>query len=92
MSRRKSRGSGQRPRVPEHIARRDVYLAPFTANGDRVYYSITSWGERLNEIFVPLGADPMEAIDALWVELERVDPIHRTPDDEGTSFSLKLLA
>lgn len=93
MRKKKSRSqSQQRPRKPDHTAQRDVYLAPFTANGDRVYYSITSWGERLREIFVPLGADPMEAIDELWVELEHVDPIHRTPDDERSSFSLKLLA
>lgn len=75
-----------------HVADRGVYLAPFTANGDRHYYSVTSHGERLNQIAVPIGADPMEAIDALWIELERVDPIHRSPDDDGTSFSVQLLA
>lgn len=76
---------------PPHVDDRGVYLAPFTANGDRHYYSVTSWGERLNVVPVPIGADPMEAIDQLWIELERHDPIHRKPDDDR-AFSLKLLA
>lgn len=75
---------------PPHVARRGVYLAAFTANGDRHYYSVSSLGERLNVIPVPIGRDPMEAIDALWIELDRVDPIPPEHGDDGTSFQLML--
>lgn len=76
---------------PPHVAERGVYLAPFTANGDRHYYAVDSRGERIDEMPVPIGADPMEAIDALWIRLERDDPVTHSTHDVS-SFSLKLLA
>lgn len=75
---------------PSHVADRGVYLAPFTANGDRTYFAIDSHGELLDSMRVPIGGDPMEAIDALWIQLERKDP---TPLKHGTapsSFELRL--
>lgn len=75
---------------PPHCAKRGVYLAPFTASGDRHYFSVDSRGELLNQIAVPLGADPMEIIDQLWVELEREDPIRRPHGDDPSSFELRL--
>lgn len=75
---------------PPHVAPRGVYLAAFTANGDRHYYSVTSQGERLRVIASPIGSDPMEAIDELWSELEREDPITDEGGDGPSAFSLRL--
>lgn len=77
---------------PSHCAERGVYLASYTANGDRHYYSVTSKGERLSLVPVPLGADPMEAIDQLWLELDRLDPVSGRRPHDASSVSLKLLA
>lgn len=77
---------------PPHVAPRGVYLAPFTANGDRHYYSVTSFGELLKQIPVPIGADPMEAIDELWIQLEREDPVTPLQHGDAQTFSMPRLA
>ena len=77
---------------PPHVAPRGVYLAPFTANGDRHYYAVTSHGELLHQVSVPIGADPMEAIDELWIRLERADPVTDRPPGADQSFSMPRLA
>ena len=78
-------------RRPPHTAPRGIWLAPFTACGCRTYYAIDSRGELVASQSVPIGADPMEAIDALDCILERLDPSPLTLSGDGpSSFELRL--
>ena len=54
---------------------RGVFVASFTEDtGYRWVYSVDSRGVRVGLKTVPPGADFNPVIDALWSELERVDP------------------
>ena len=54
---------------------RGVYVATFTEDtGYRWMYSVDSRGGRVGLKPLPPGADFNPIIDALWAELERVDP------------------
>jgi hypothetical protein len=41
----------------------------------RIYYAVTSWGERLPGVRVPIGLETIgDVIADLWADLNRVDP------------------
>jgi hypothetical protein len=55
---------------------RGAYVATFTeASGYRWVYSVDSKGVRVGLKCVPPGADFNPYLDALWDELDRVDPM-----------------
>jgi hypothetical protein len=68
---------------------RGVKVAPFTEQtGYRWIWSVDSKGVRVGLKAVPPGADFMPYVDALWEELDRVDPM----PDASSSPRLRLIA
>lgn len=63
-----------------HISRRGVWVAPWQGpNGEIVLFSIDSHSKLVAGPFiVPAGSDHIAASEALWEELEAVDPLHRS--------------
>lgn len=59
---------------------RGVYLASFTLDGGRYYYAVNDFGDHVEGRTVPLGADPTDAIDALWAVLDRRYPASLSTD------------
>jgi hypothetical protein len=53
-----------------HLAPSDVYLAPYTQFGHRVYYAVDSAGELMDQRIVPQEVDPQDTIDDLWLRLQ----------------------
>lgn len=68
---------------------RNVYVATFTeTTGYRWVYSVDSHGVRVGLKCVPPGADFTPYLDALWDELDRVDPM----PGASSSADLQLIA
>jgi hypothetical protein len=68
---------------------RGVKVAPFTEeSGYRWIWSVDSRGVRVGLKCVPPGADFNPYTDALWDELDRVDPM----PDGASSPTLRLIA
>lgn len=68
---------------------RGVKCAPFTEEtGYRWLWSVDSRGVRVGLRTVPPGADFTPYVDALWEELDRVDPM----PDGVSSRELRLIA
>lgn len=59
---------------------RGVYLASFTLDGGRYYYAVNELGDHVEGRSVPIGADPTDAIDALWEILDRRCPASLSTD------------
>jgi hypothetical protein len=69
---------------------RNVYVAPFTEEtGYRWVWSVNSKGHRVGLKCVPPGADFTSYTDALWEELDRLDPM---PDAASSPRTLRLIA
>lgn len=77
-----------------HPCSRGVYVAAFTEEtGYRWVWSVNSAGVRVGLRSVPPGADFTIYIDALWDELDRLDPIGVTPADASFRVpSFRLIA
>jgi hypothetical protein len=72
--------------------RRGVWLATFTLNGDRYYYACDDMGDLIEGRSVPIGADPMDAIDEWWALLDARCPVSLHDVSGLPSARLKLIS
>lgn len=72
------------------LCSRGVKVAPFTQDsGYRWLWSVDSRGVMVSLRTVPPGADFNPYVEALWEELDRVDPM---PDASSSPRTLRLIA